>query len=347
MKRLNSLFKAGSIALLAMLSAGAIAQGGLPAEVIKVQPETLYRTINSIGNLKANQSVVLSPEVSGRIKAIGFEDGTQVDKQDTLFQLDNSTQKALLNEARARVKLSNTEYKRMKKLFKQKVASETDLDSAAANVSINQSQAEYAKAQLDKLTIKAPFKGMIGLHDLGVGDYVNAGQDLVRLVELNTLKFDFALPETYLSQVKLGQNIIISTPAFPGKTYQGVVSAIAPALNEETRSLMVRAVIQNASLELRPGLFANVILEVSKNDNAILVPEQALIPQGQQYHVMKVVEGKVVQVPVTIGQRRKAEVELVSGVSAGDVVIIAGQMKLRSGAPVTPLFPEMLQANTQ
>jgi membrane fusion protein (multidrug efflux system) len=347
MKRLNSIFKASFIALLTLLSMGVMAQGGLPAEVIKVQHETLYQTINSIGNLKANQSVILSPEVSGRIKAISFEDGTQVNSQTALFQLDNSTQKAQLKEARARVKLSNTEYKRMQKLFKQKVASETDLDSAAANVSINQSQAEYAQAQLDKLTIKAPFKGMIGLHDLGIGDYVNAGQDLVRLVELTTLKFDFALPETYLSQVKLGQNITISTPAFPGKTYQGVVSAIAPALNEQTRSLMVRAVIQNASLELRPGLFANVILEVSKNESAILVPEQALIPQGQQYHIMKVVEGKVVQVPVTIGQRRKAEVELVSGVIAGDVVIIAGQMKLRSGAPVTPLFPEMLQASNQ
>ena len=108
---------------------------------------------------------------------------------------------------------------------------------------------------------------------------------------------------------------------------------------------MVRAIIQNEKLELRPGLFANVLLEVSKNKNALLVPEQALVPQGQQYFVMTVVDGKVAQVPVTIGQRRKAEVELVSGVKQGDVVIIAGQIKLQPGAPVTPLFPEMLQAN--
>ena len=100
-------------------------------------------------------------------------------------------------------------------------------------------------------------------------------------------------------------------------------------------------------LELRPGLFANVTLEVSQNDNALMVPEQALIPQGQQYFVMTVVDGKVAQVPVTIGQRRKAEVELVAGIKADDVVIIAGQIKLQPGAPVTPLFPEMLQANNQ
>lgn len=336
-----------SFALLMALSVTTFAQGGLPAEVIKVQPQELKSTINSIGTLKANRSVVLSPEVSGRIVKIGFEDGSTVKEGTNLFQLDGSTQKALLNEARARVKLSNAEFKRTQGVFKKNAASETDLDSAAANVSINQAQAEYALAQLQKLTIRAPFTGMIGLHNLSAGEYVNAGQDLVNLVELNTLKFDFALPETYLSKVKLNQNIEITTPAFPGNVYKGRVTAISPAISEQSRSFNVRAIIQNESLELRPGLFASAILEVSKNENALLVPEQALLPQGQQYFVMKVVDGKVVQVPVTIGQRRKAEVELTSGIAKDDVVIIAGQIKLQPGAPVTPLFPEMLQANNQ
>lgn len=336
-----------SFALLMALSVATFAQGGLAAEVIKVQPQELKSTINSIGTLKANRSVVLSPEVSGRIVKIGFEDGSTVKEGTNLFQLDGSTQKALLNEARARVKLSNAEFKRTQGVFKKNAASETDLDSAAANVSINQAQAEYALAQLQKLTIRAPFTGMIGLHNLSAGEYVNAGQDLVNLVELNTLKFDFALPETYLSKVKLNQNIEITTPAFPGNVYKGRVTAISPAINEQSRSFNVRAIIQNESLELRPGLFASAILEVSKNENALLVPEQALLPQGQQYFVMKVVDGKVVQVPVTIGQRRKAEVELTSGIAKDDVVIIAGQIKLQPGAPVTPLFPEMLQANNQ
>ncbi|NVK38911.1 MAG: efflux RND transporter periplasmic adaptor subunit [Gammaproteobacteria bacterium] len=336
-----------SISLALALNATAQGQGGLPAEVIKVGPQSLKNTINSIGSLKANQSVVLAPEMSGRVSIIGFEDGSAVSKGKTLFKLDDSTQKAQLNEARARVKLSNTEYKRIKKLFNQKAASETDLDSASANLSINQAQAQYAEAQLEKLTIKAPFDGMIGLHDISVGDYVNAGQSLVNLVQLDVLKFDFSLPETHLSKVKVGQNIEITTPAFPEKIYTGTVTAIAPAINEQTRSFSVRALIKNESLELRPGLFASVNLEVSKNDEALLVPEQALIPQGQQYFVMTVVDGKVAQTPVTIGQRRKSEVELTSGVKIGDIVIIAGQIKLRPGAPVTPLFPEMLQANNQ
>lgn len=341
---MNAKVIAGLVVLL-NVSINTIAQDGLPAEVIKVEPQELKTTINSIGTLKANHSVVLSPEVSGRIIKIGFKDGSSVHKGMELFKLDHRTQKAQVNEARARVKLSNTEFKRIKKLFKQKAASETDLDSAAANLSINQAQAEFAEAELQKLTIRAPFKGTIGLHNISSGEYVNAGQELVQLVELNTLKLDFSLPETYLSKVELGQKIEITTPAFPNNTYTGTVTAISPAISEQSRSFMVRAIIQNEKLELRPGLFATVLLEVSKNEKALLVPEQALVPQGQQYFVMTVVDGKVAQVPVTIGQRRKAEVELVSGVQQGDVVIIAGQIKLQPGAAVTPLFPEMLQKN--
>lgn len=341
------IIKSPILAILLALSVDALAQGGLPAEVIRVQPQELKSTINAIGSLKANHSVILSPEVSGRIVKVGFKDGSEVKKGTVLFKLDDSTQKAQLNEARARVKLSNTEYKRTKQLFKQNVASETDLDSAAANLSINQAQSEFAQAQLEKLTVRAPFDGMIGLHNISAGEYVNAGQELVNLVELSTLKFDFSLPETYLSKVKLNQNVEIQTPAFPDKTYTGTIVAISPAINEQSRSFTVRAMIKNENLDLRPGLFANVLLEVGKNEQALLVPEQALIPQGQQYFVMKVVDGKVVQNPVTIGQRRKAEVELTSGIAKGDVVIIAGQIKLRPGAPVTPLFPEMLQANNQ
>ena len=342
--RFNKLTVSGFAVLFSVVTLKSFAQG-LPAEVIKVEPQSLISTIHSIGTLKANSSVILSPEVSGRIVNVGFEDGSSVDKGTLLFQLDDSTQKAQLNEARARVTLSQTEYKRIQKLFKQKAASETDLDSAAANLSINKSQVEYAKAQLNKLAIRSPFKGMIGLHNISAGEYVNAGQDLVNLVDLKTLKFDFALPETYLSKVKLKQKITITTPAFPENTYTGTVTAISPAISEQSRSFMVRAIIENTNLELRPGLFANAILEISSNENALLVPEQALIPQGQQYFVMKVVDGMVAQVPVVIGQRRKADVELISGLSAGDVVIIAGQIKLQPGAPVTALFPEMLQAN--
>lgn len=317
---------------------------GLPAEVIRVAPQTLESHLEAVGSLKANQSVVLTPETAGRLEKVGFEDGSVVEKGQVLFALNNATQKAQVKEAQARVQLSQVEYKRINKLHKQGAASETDRDSARATLNINQAQADFAKAQLDKLTIKAPFTGMIGIHDLSTGDYLNAGAALVELVDIKTLNFDFNLPEVYLSQVQVGQPIQIQTPAFPSKSFSGNVVAIAPNIEEKGRSLLIRATVENTEQVLRPGLFASVKLEVSKNENAILLPEQALIPQGNQYFVMTVIDGTVNQVPVTIGQRKDAKVEIVSGVKADDVVITAGQLKLHPGAPVTPLFPEMLQA---
>lgn len=329
--------------LLIIMPTSLFANPAMPVEVIEVKPQILKSTINSIGTLKANQSVIVAPEVSGRITSVSFKDGTQVSSGQLLFKLDDSTEIANLNEAKARAQLSNTELKRIQKLFKQKAASETDLDSAAANHSIYQAQVQSFQAKLNKLSIKAPFTGVIDINDISIGDYVNAGQNLIKLVELTTLKFDFALPETYLSKVAVGQNIEITTPAYPGEIYQGTVTAVSPAINEETRSLAVRAVIDNQTRTLRPGLFASVILEVNRNPSALLLPEQALVPQGQSYMVMRVVDNKVEVTPVTIGTRKKSEVEIVSGISEGDVIITAGQMKVQPGSEVIPLFPNALE----
>ncbi len=326
------------------LSAQAHAQGGLPAEVIKVKTQELNSYLEAVGSLKANQSVVLSPELSGRLEKIGFEDGATVKQGQVLFALNDASHKAQLQEAQARVRLSQVEFKRINKLFKQGAASETDLDSAKANLNINQAQADYTRAQLEKLSIKAPFDGVIGIHNLSTGDYLTTGEALVELVDLGTLNFDFYLPETYLSQVKVGQTIEIKTSAFPQRSFNGSVIAIAPKIEEKGRSLLVRAQVANPDQILRPGLFASVKLLVKSQQNALLLPEQALIPQGNQYFVMTVMDNAVAQVPVTIGQRQGALVEITSGVKADDVVITAGQLKLQHGAPVTPLFPPSEEA---
>ncbi|GAA6133390.1 efflux RND transporter periplasmic adaptor subunit [Oceaniserpentilla sp. 4NH20-0058] len=317
----------------------------MPVEVIKVKPQILKSTINSIGTLEANQSVTISPEVSGRITSVSFKDGAHVNIGQLLFKLDNSIETANLNEAKARAQLSHTELKRIQKLYKQKAASETDLDSAAANHNIYQAQVQSFQAKLNKLSIKAPFTGVIDINNISIGDYVNAGENLIKLVDLTTLKFDFALPETYLSKVAVGQNIEITTPAYPGEIYQGTVSAVSPAINEETRSLAVRAIIDNQSQTLRPGLFASVILEVNRNPSALLLPEQALVPQGQSYVVMKVVNNKVEITPIEIGTRRKSEVEIITGINEGDIIITAGQMKVQPGVKVKALFPDALKTD--
>lgn len=319
---------------------------GLPAEVIRVTPQVLESHLEAVGSLKANNAVTLSTEMPGRLEAIPFKDGAEAKEGELLFVLNDASQKAQLKEAQARVRLSQVEFKRINKLHKQGAASETDRDSAQATLNINRAQADFAKAQLEKFSIKAPFQGVVGIHDFSKGDYLNAGQALVQLVDINTLKFDFHLPEIYLSQVKVGQSLSIETSAFPNKPFTGEVIAISPSIEEKGRSLMVRASIKNTDTLLRPGLFAKVKLAISRNEAAILLPEQALIPQGSQYFVMTVVDGTVNQVPVSIGQRKASQVEIVSGVNAEDVVITAGQLKLHHGAPVTPLFPPSQETTT-
>jgi membrane fusion protein (multidrug efflux system) len=316
---------------------------GLPAEVIKVVPESLAYNIEAIGSLKANRAVMITPEVAGRITIVNVNDGVTVDVNQSLFEIDASLQKAQLAEAQARVELSEIDFKRENKLYKQKVTSANSQDSAKANVKINQAKADFAKAQLSKQSIIAPFAGIVGIHDISVGDYINPGQPLVELVDLSTLKYDFYLPEIYLSKVKIGQHISIKTSAFTDQLFTGQVVAISPRFEETSRSLLVRAVVNNEDQLLRPGLFATVLLEISNNTKALMIPEQALIPQGTQYFVMRVVDNKVEQVPIVIGQRKDGRVEITQGINPDDVVIIAGQIKLRPGSPVTPLFPEMLK----
>ncbi|WP_396586543.1 efflux RND transporter periplasmic adaptor subunit [Bermanella sp. R86510] len=320
---------------------------GLPAEVIKVEPQAIETKLEAIGTLKANRGIVLSPEVSGRITRIGFESGALVDKGQALFELEHSAERASVAEAKARVQLSEIEFKRSQTLLKQNAASQTDLDKAEANLAINRAQADSAQARFNKFIIRAPFSGIASIHDYSLGEYVNAGESLIRLVDINTLNLDFSVPETSLSLVALGQTLEISLPAFPGQSFKGEVTAISPTITENARSLKVRARIDNEKGLLKPGLFANVFLLTSTEDNALLVPEQALIPEGDKYFVMTVENGTVNQVPVTLGTRKHALIQILSGISAGDVVITAGQLKLRPGMPVTPLFPEMLQAKQQ
>ncbi|EAT13423.1 efflux RND transporter periplasmic adaptor subunit [Bermanella marisrubri] len=335
------------IGILALASYSAVANQGLPAEVINVEPQSISNKIESIGTLKANKGIILSAEVSGRITNIGFQSGDEVKQGELLFALEHSAEAAAVNEAKARVRLSQIEFDRAKTLLKKNAASQTDLDRAKANLAINQAQAESAASRLSKFKIKAPFNGMAGIHDYSEGEYINAGESLLELVDISTLNLDFFVPETNLKDVAVGQTLEISLPAFPKQNFTGEVIAISPKITETGRSLKVRARINNQKGLLKPGLFANVFLLINTQDDALLIPEQSLIPQGNQYFVMTVVDGKVNQVPVELGARKGALVQITSGINAGDTVITAGQIKLRPGMPVTALTPEMMQAKAK
>jgi membrane fusion protein (multidrug efflux system) len=324
--------------LLSLTLSNSAASQGLPAEVVHATEQVVPSYIEAVGTLKANESLILRPEVTGRIDRISFSEGSQVDKNSPLIHLDDAMYKAQVDEAKARVALSEAEFRRVNKLFKNGAISETARDSALAQMRINEAQLEQAKVTLEKMTLRAPFTGIVGLRQFSPGDYITAGTEVLELVDINSMKLDFRIPEVYLAKVKPGQGLTISLSAFPGQTFNGLVSAISPQISEQGRNLLVRAILPNDKQQLRPGLFAKVQLLVKK-EALIVVPEQALIPQGDSFLVYLYKDEKVTPMPVQLEQRMQGQIAL-SGINAGDVVITAGQLKLQPGSPITPIFVE-------
>lgn len=321
---------------------------GLPAEVITVTTQPLDHSIHAVGNLRANETIQLSPEQSGRIEKVLFNEGEAVKQGTPLFVLDSAIYRAELRQAEARVKLSHIAYQRAESLLKKRVGSAQDRDSTLAQLRVDEAQQALARTRLDKMTIKAPFDGSIGLRLVSPGDYVNTGQELVELTDLNTMKADFRVPEIYLAALKPGSKINVQVDAFPGRIFQGEVYAIAPSADTRAHNIEVRARIPNPEGLLRPGLFAKVDLVMTQEDAAVVIPEQAILPQNGGFFVMRVADGNMVElVPVEMGQRRPGTVQIVNGLSKGDVIITAGQIKLFPGMPVTPIFVDGSQQAKQ
>jgi membrane fusion protein, multidrug efflux system len=311
----------------------------IPVETSKVVVETLQEDVKAVGSLRSNESVVVRPEVSGRISAIDFVEGAQVRKGAALVVLDSSTQSAEVQQAHANLALAQTNFKRTQELQKSNFVSANAGDQALNGLKVAQANLALAEARLAKTRILAPFDATIGLRQVSVGDYVKEGQDLVTLEDMSALKLDFRLPENYFGKVKLGQLVEIRTDAFPGQAFKARLIAIDPLIDQAGRSLSLRAKLDNPGGKLRPGMFANVRLILAERESAMTIPEEALVPVSSEQYVFKVVGGKVQRVRVNIGMRRNAKVEVIAGLQAGDEVVTAGQLKIRDGAAVKPAAP--------
>ncbi len=310
------------------------AGGGMPVEAAILKPRRLAQDIIAVGSLRSDESVILSSEISGRIASIAFTEGQPVDAGDLLFKLDDSVYAAELEQARAGLKLSRSDHDRAQELFNRQLISVRERDAAAAKLDVDRATVSLAEARLAKTRIRAPFRGIVGLRRVSPGEYVNPGQPLAPLEALSVLKMDFRLPEAALSVVKVGQILNLEVDAYPGEIFPGKVYAIDPRLAEDTRSVGVRARVPNPERRLRPGLFARVRLTISENAAALLVPEQAIVPQGDSLFVYVIEDGKAAMRKVVIGQRQGGQAEISSGLKAGDTVITAGMQKIGPGSPV-------------
>lgn len=306
----------------------------VPVEVIELKPVRVQESITAVGSLRSNESVVLRPEVSGRIANIGFRDGQPVKRGQLLIGLDATLNEAEVAQARAEFDLANSNLKRTEDLASKNFVSSSAQDQAASSVQVAEAKLKLVEARLAKMRILAPFDGVAGIRTVSMGDYVKDGADLVNIEDIQTLKVDFRLPERYFTQLKAGLPVEVSADALPGTRYAGSIDAINPRVDTSGRSLEVRAKLGNTDGRLRPGMFARVRVLLGDRPNALMVPEEAVVPLGDDFFVYTVADGKARRVLVKLGVRRDAQVELLEGAAAGDKVITAGIRVQRDGQPV-------------
>lgn len=306
-------------------------------ETTSVRVDTLNIEVSAVGDLRAEEQVIIRPEISGRVVQLNFAEGESVKNGQLLVKLDDAEYQARLRESTATVKLNQQSFNRIQDMYNKKLSSRQAYDDALALLEESRARQVLDQVLLAKMNIHAPFAGTVGLRNISEGAYVQVGSDLITLVKIDTLKLDFNIPERYLPQVKAGQTVHLGVDAYPAQQFSGTIYAINPTLDQSTRTVVLRARLDNAKRQLLPGMFARVNLRLSQRDNALLVPEQAIVPQGNQVYVFRMTDGKAEQVSVTLGLRLTGEVEILSGLQAGDQIITAGQLKIRDGTAVQPL----------
>ena len=304
-------------------------------EAVKVRVGTARQTVLAVGTFRSNEAVMIRPELASRVKAFNFNEGRKVTKGQVLVRLDAALDEAQLAQAEAALALSKANYDRAVSLVARQAGTEKAVDETRAALRRDEAAVQLAKARIEKYTLVAPFDGVIGLRRVSVGSYLVAGADVVNLEQIDPLKVDFRIPESFLPAVRVGQPITVTVDAFAGREFPGKVYAIDPLVDEAGRSIVIRAIVDNPQDALRPGVFGRVAVTLSTRENAMFVPEQAIVPLGDRVQVYRIVGGKSLPTFVRAGQREKGQVEILEGLKPDDVVITAGHLKLpRPGIPV-------------
>jgi membrane fusion protein (multidrug efflux system) len=318
-------------------SAAATASGAkAPAvEVAKVTSINLVDETQSVGSLRSRQGVMLRPEVAGRVSKILFNDGQRVRKGQLLVQFDDQLQAAQVSQAKAEMSIAAANHKRNQELVAQNFISKRSLDESAAALEVAQAKLDLAIATWQRLKIVAPFDGVTGLRQINVGDYLKDGTDVVNIEDIDAVLVDFRLPERFQAKVRPGQKAQLTVDALPGRPFAAIVQAVDPLIDANGRSVGVRGCIDNRQQQLRPGMFARVNAVFGSRPSALVIPEEAIVPQGGRTFVVKVVPGDKPdtlvsqRVAVKVGLRQPGKVEILEGLELDDTVVVAGHQRLQ------------------
>lgn len=324
-------YKAGGESARANVPAG---PRTVPVEVAAVETMTINEEVEALGTLAADESIVIAPEIAGRVVALGFREGERVKAGQELVKLDTAILDAELKQAMADLGLARDTNDRLRGLVSRGSGTQVALDESTAKLASSEARVQLAKAKLAQSTILAPFNGVVGLRSVGIGDYVSVGKQLITLTNIDPIKIDFRVPEIFLARVKVGQPVQVRVDAAPDRTFAGQIFAIDPVVDVNGRAIRLRATVPNADLSLKPGLFARLSIIVDQRENAVVVPEMAVVPDGIGKMIYVAENGKARRVPIELGKRLPGKVEVIGGLKPGMQIVTAGQMRLRDGATI-------------
>ncbi|HYR30315.1 MAG TPA: efflux RND transporter periplasmic adaptor subunit [Gemmatimonadales bacterium] len=307
---------------------------GLPVEVAVVRQDTVRDEVPATGDIEALQAIDLRPEVEGRLVGILVEEGTEVAKGAPLLQVDDLELRAQVTRAEADADLARQALDRTRELMQQNASSTSDLEKAQAQARSTQAQLDLLKLRLNRTTVTAPFAGIVGQRYVSLGDYVNTTTRLVSLQTVNPQRAAVQVPERFAEEIHRGQIVKFNVAALPGRTFAGVVDFVDPVVQLPGRTVLVKARVPNESRELRPGMFIEAHLVTAVRPNAVIVPEEAVVPVQGATFVYLVVDAKAARREVELGVRTPGFVEVTRGVKPGDQVVVGGLEMLADGMPV-------------
>lgn len=303
-----------------------------------VQAEAWQPHLAAVGSLVAIQGILVTTEVAGNVSAIHFESGQPVKVGTLLVEIDDSVEQAELEGIVAERRLADLQLKRREGLLESRTISHSDVDEARLRLENATAQLAAKQAVIAKKRITAPFSGWLGIRQVDLGEYLQPGTAIVPLEALAPIHVDFALPERHLAQISVGQAVEIEVQAFPGEIFTGRVSALNPGIDPGTRSLQIRATLENPQARLRPGMFAEVRTVLPQRPSVLTLPQTAITynPYGDSVFVIQESGSgpRVQRRQIETGAVRNGRVEIVQGLQAGEQVVIAGQVKLRNDQAV-------------
>ncbi|HEY9150097.1 MAG TPA: efflux RND transporter periplasmic adaptor subunit [Gammaproteobacteria bacterium] len=315
--------------------------GGPPPAAVAAETVRFDRWqpgLRSVGSLVATQGVYVSSEIAGHVRAIHFESGARVEEGAPLVSLDDAVDRAELAGLQAERRLAEIQFERAQRLLKDKTISRSEYDQARANLDSATARAASQEARIALKNIYAPFAGQLGIRQVDLGQFLAPGDQVVSLQSLDPVYVDYSLPERNLNELAIGQAVEVEVQAWPGERFAGTISAISPRIDAATRSVPVRATLQNPDERLRAGMFAEVTTQLPVRDQVLTVAEHAISynPYGDSVFVVEEREGGlfVQRRQIVTGAVRDGRAELISGLEEGEQVVTAGHNKLRNDMPV-------------